>query len=436
MRWNFFGTMVLPAAGMAAFVAMTALTVAVLAEEPSAMPWRTNRPIATVKKEVFFKSPRPKACAYVNRDYVGPGLELTEVRSLEEKSDTLVELRCRLSRDNGRTWTDSWVIPDTEVRHAGVVFFEGSGPKVFDPSSGALVEIWLRQPAHDGRFDNFCYYRLSRDFGKTWTTPKQLRYEPGDEFDPEKPLAPGFLKNNQAYFGSNILRHRNGTLILAVAHANVPGDPENDRRAWRMGSLCFIGKWDAQANDYGWTAGRRVEISPEWSSRGLMEPELAELADGRVLVVWRGSNTATTPGHKWYSTSSDGGMTLAEVRELKYDDGTRFYSPSSFHRMLRHNVTGKLYWVGNICPEPPNGNSPRYPLVIAEVDETTPALRRGTVTVIDDRVPGDSPDVALSNFSLLENRETHAIEVYVSRLGANPKDFWGSDAYRCTLTFE
>ena len=389
-----------------------------------------------MKKEVFFKSPRPKACAYVNRDYVGPGLELTEIQSLEEKSDFLTELRCRLSKDNGRTWSDAWTIPDTEFRHAGVAFYEGPGPKVYDPASGALVEIWLRQVEQEGRFNNFSYYRLSRDFGKTWTPPKQLCYEPGEEFNAEKPLAPGFLGNNHAYCGSNILRHGNGTLIHAVAHANAPGDPQNDRRPWRMGSLCFVGKWDPGANDYRWTAGRRVEISPEWSSRGLMEPELAELADGRVLVIWRGSNTAATPGRKWCSVSSDGGMTLAEVRELKYDDGTRFYSPSSYHRMLRHSVTGKLYWVGNICPEPPDGNSPRYPLVIAEVDEKTPALRRNTVTVIDDRQPSDSPSVALSNFSLLENRETHAIEVYVSRLGANPDDFWGSDAYRCTLTFD
>jgi hypothetical protein len=31
-----------------------------------------------------------------------------------------------------------------------------------------------------------------------------------------------------------------------------------------------------------------VEISPGVSSRGLMEPEVAELKDGRVLVIWRG----------------------------------------------------------------------------------------------------------------------------------------------------
>ena len=107
-----------------------------------------------------------------------------------------------------------------------------------------------------------------------------------------------------------------------------------------------------------------------------------------------------------------------------------------FHRLIRHTVTGKLYWVGNLSAGPPRGNSPRYPLAIAEVDETIPALKRSTVTAIDDRQPGESPRLQLSNFSLLENRETHALEVYLTRIGADPGDFWGADAYKYTFTPE
>jgi hypothetical protein len=56
------------------------------------------------------------------------------------------------------------------------------------------------------------------------------------------------------------------------------------------------------------------------------------------------------------------------------------------------------------------------------------------VTAIDDRQPADSERLQLSNFSLLENRETHALEIYLTRIGADPKDFWGADAYKYTLT--
>jgi hypothetical protein len=103
--------------------------------------------------------------------------------------------------------------------------------------------------------------------------------------------------------------------------------------------------------------------------------------------------------------------------------------------MIRHSVTKKLYWFGNICMTPPSGNSPRYPLVLAEVDETTAALKRSTVTAIDDRQPGQG-DVQFSNFALLENRETHELELYLTTYGQEPNsDDWASaDSYKYTLT--
>ena len=307
---------------------------------------------------------------------------------------------------------------------------------MYDPKAKVLVGVWLRQVAHNGAYNNFTYYRLSKDYGRSWTPPKQLRYEAGPDFDPGNPIDPEFLKPNQAYMGSNILLHVNGTLIHAVGHANAPGDPQNAKRVWKMGSLCFIGKWDPKTKDYRWTAGKRVEISPDRSSRGLMEPEVAELEGGRVLVIWRGSNTGTTPGRKWFAVSDDGGMTLSEVRELKYDDGSRFYSPSSYHRMIRHSVTGKLYWVGNICESLPSGNSPRYPLIIAEIDESVPALKKRTVTAIDDRQPNQTPAIQFSNFSLLEDRETHALELYLSCYGEFPGSVYTANNYKYTVTLE
>src|SRR5262249_10052313 len=214
------------------------------------------------------------------------------------------------------------------VPYGPVTASEGGGAHVYDPASRALVGVWLRQIATGGIYHNFTYWRLSRDQGRTWSVPRQLRYAEGEEFDPKEPLKPAFLGRNEGYTGSSVTRLASGTLVHCVTSANAPGDPENDRRAWKLASLCFLGKWDPEARDYTWTAGKRVEIAPEVSSRGLMEAETAELQDGRLLVIWRGSNTATTPGRKWFSVSADEGRTLAPVQELKYDDGSRFYSPS------------------------------------------------------------------------------------------------------------
>jgi len=418
---------------------------------PGGIPWKVNPPIVSVKKEVYKKHPKPKAAAMVSVFYVGPKLERMEIHALELRDDVPDEPKFRLSMDNGRTWSDFTPLPPTLSYPKKVEVWEGSGTKFYDPVTGVLLDMWLRQIAHAGNYHNFTYARISHDLGRTWSVPKPLRYEEGDPFDPNDPLKPSFLKRNIAYPGNNIIRHSNGTLIHAVATSSIPPDaPDPNPRqvkTWDIaadsrfiGSRCFIGKWSPPAKDYEWAAGKPVWLPRHVSSRGLMEPEVAELKDGRVLVVWRGSNAGldvrVVPGRKWYSVSRDGGMTLSEVKAWTYDDGSDFYSPSSIHRMIRHSVTKKLYWFGNITAEPPNGNSPRYPLVIAEVDETIPALKRRTVTAIDDRQPHQGADLQLSNFSLLENRETHDLELYLTAYGEDPAHVYNADVYKYTVTLK
>ena len=398
-------------------------------------PWKTNERIVVVEREMVREATRPGTNALLWRFYVGPNLEMVDHILDEVISDSSVNNMWRFSTDNARTWSEPLHLPDSLKHHEGVDYTMFVHTTGYDPASERLVGLWHRQVRFGGKYHNFCYYAVSSDLGRTWSDPKQLRYEPGSvDFDPKNPRNPEFLNYNQAKPASNILVYRDGTLVVAMAHANAIKDP-NEIRAWRMGSLCFIGKWNADEKDYHWTPGERIEISPSWSGRGLMEPSSAELNDGRILIIWRGSNNPTSdiPGRKWYSLSTDGGRTLAPVSDLRYDDGTQFYSPSSYHHILRHSQNGKLYWVGNICSTPPSGNLPRRPLVIAEIDETVPALKKDTVTVIDDLRPGDSDKLQLSNFSIFENRETHAIELFLTRLGANPQDFWRANSYRYVL---
>ena len=400
-------------------------------------------PIVQVAKERYLDHPTKATAINVAAYYVGPGLEREEVHSWQAVSDTPEKPKRRRSPDNGRTWSAFEPVPDIVTQEHGARVYWGGGAPFYDPVTEVSVCIWLRQTYVKKTYHNQCFSRVSQDNGRTWSAPRPLRYEDGAAFDPANPLDPDFLEHNQAYVGNNIIRHTNGTLIHCGASVNVPYVNEEGQSyhpwfpadAKNIGSVCFIGTWDPEGKDYEWTAGNPVWVPLKVSSRGLLEPEVAELEDGRVLVIWRGSDSPITPGRKWFSVSEDGGLTLSPVAELRYDDGSRFYSPSSFHRMLRSRVTNKLYWFGNICPNPPSGNSPRYPLIMAEMDETIPALKRNTVTVIDGRGPGDDVRLQLSNFSLLENRETGDIEIYLTRLGADPNDFWASDAYKYTLSF-
>ena len=403
------------------------------------MPWRVNQPLVTVKKEIYIKQPRPYAAAIVQRNYAGPKRQMREIQGVEARDDVHTGRSILSSDDNGLTWTPPAAWPDTLRKVSGVEVWEDGGTYniFYDEKAGVLVDVWLRQIAIGGNYNNFTYYRISSDFGRTWSEPRQLRYEEGADFDPDQPKKPEFLLKNQAYYGINIIRHSNGTLITAVANANAPDDPKNDNRAWKLGSLCFVGTWDAVKKDYVWKAGQRVTTTENVSSRGLMEPIVAELKDGRVLVVWRGSSTATTPGRKWFSLSSDGGLTLTPPAEWKYDDGSSFYSPSSIHQFVRHSVTGKLYWFGNITPQQPNGNAPRFPLVMAEVDEDLAALKKGTVTLVDDRPDSADPNYQLSNFSLYENRDSHDLELFLTTYGQEigQQNWMNADCWRYFLSF-
>src|SRR4029078_9095394 len=129
----------------------------------------------------------------------------------------------------------------------------------------------------------------------------------------------------------------------------------------------------------------------------------------------------------------DEGKHWSPVTDLRYDTGEQFYAPATFAKFIRGRKTGKLYWIGNISPKPGNGNLPRYPLYIAEVDEKIPALKKESLTVIDDRSPKDTAAVQFSNFSLLENRETLDLEIYLSRFGEKKDHVFSANAYKYTL---
>jgi hypothetical protein len=400
-------------------------------------------PIADVKREVYQEHPEEACAIMVWASYVDAGLTREEVHSFERISDEPEKPKRRMSKDNGRTWSDFEALPDMVLEIEDHKVFWAPSPKFYDAEHDLTVAIWLRQPYKGNVYYNQCFSRVSKDLGRTWSAPKQIRYEDGPAFDPEDSLNPEFLTRNQGYFGNNIIRHSNGTLIHCLAAVNVPYENKTGKsyHQWTpadsksIGSLCAIGTWDDKAKDYAWTAGAPVWVPLEVSSRGLMEPDVVELKDGRVLVVWRASDTPVTEGHKWFSLSEDGGKTLTPVAEWKYEDGMPFYSPSSIHRFIRHSQTGTLYWVGNICPAPPSGNSPRYPLIIAEVDEERAALKRNTVTAIDVRGPDDTAAVQLSNFSLFENRETHDFELYLTKYGQYSAKVWQTaDCYKYVVT--
>jgi len=429
-------------------------------QRASRLPVESANQICTVKKEVRIACPELNLAPTTNMHYIGTGLRREETLSFMQSSDWHIMALGRTSEDNGHTWTAWSPIPiQTETSgqytQSGGASQRGDGP--YDPVSGCLVKpvfqrIFQGDPPTALRslwkgkrlFSDHGFYQLSHDNGKTWGKAHQLSYEAGPDFDPANWGNKEWLRTNEMYIG-NAIALENGTVIIS-ATVPVPYKDEEDekypsifpntyREGCVAGAMCFIGTWNKATQNYDWKKSNAIFVPRQVSSRGLVELDLSELKNGNLLLIMRGSDTSKTPGRKWFSVSEDGGHTWSKITDMRYDTGEQFYSPAAIHKTFRSAKTGKLYWVGNICDEPPQGNRPRYPLQIVEVDEEGPSFKKNTVTVIEDRDPEhDTELVQFSNFALLENRETKEVEIYLTRLGENTST-WSADACKYTLTF-
>lgn len=346
----------------------------------------------------------PVNTCYADRE----GHRLIQTYSVLVGSDTFGQYLLRTSEDNGR----HWFAPQT--------FFT---PIVTSEGTQRLGESCLfRDERRDAvmMFHNLHLYTQGHFTPYIWATTRlAVRSISRDGVIGEiRPIiqkgcdadhwAEGviFGQNSAAISFCAPILLKSGTVLLPVQRGPLPG------------AGCFIGEW--REGQLEWTLSETVAIEPERSFRGVFEPALAELADGRILMVCRGSNNAINPvpGRKWRALSPDGGRTWSAPEPFAFDDGEPFFSPSSGSRLIRNTRTGRLYWIGNISPANPDGNRPRFPLLIAEVDEAKACLRRASVRVVDDRQPGDAERVMLSNFRVYEDRETGEFVLHMARIHA------------------
>ena len=75
--------------------------------------------------------------------------------------------------------------------------------------------------------------------------------------------------------------------------------------------------------------------------------------------------------------------------------------------------------MGNLCEHNPAGNRPRYPIILGEVDRHSGQLIRSSVTSIEDRQPGESEQLTLSNFYVREERGSGDLLLHMPRFFAD-----------------
>ena len=376
------------------------------------------------------------------------GLTLIETKITQSRSDIEDNFYERISPDNGRTWSDWQVtrqrkddknyqgnhqlayiedVPVWNPVHKHYVTF-GRQLLWLDGYESATKRFWagdtLGRPIHT--------FLTVYDDQKHYGT-ELIRIEEGDDFDPENWANPGYTNTNYVYELGNTIVEPNGDILFTAEILMRTACKLTGRDIMEVfpsapnavnAVVVFRGKWNGQR--YLLTPGQPIVISDRLSSRGLNEPAMAKLSSGRIVVILRGSNAKMswpqrmdpgTPNFKWFSYSDDGGKTFSDPMPWRFDDGEVIYSSATLSQLFQDPRTGKHYWIGTVTDHTAYANFPRYPLNIVELDETYGTAKKATLTVIDTRRENEPKWIQLSNFNLIQDRETGHLILTLTKVG-------------------
>ena len=377
------------------------------------------------------------SAAYENAYYLSAtDPTMIRVRVSEIGNDVYDICRVSYSADDGITWSDDQPYQVSFATPAGMVR-KGFGTPVADPHTGRLVvldgtSVLPSDHMLEALSYTFPIYRVSEDRGITWLFEDRI-IQDGGEYTAQHPMQSVWTGKNAVHYSNMPFFDNAGRLIASVQITRLSPD---GTLFCPPGALSFhetmvlIGTWQ-EGGRLRWEVSEKVVMEPDVSTRGAVEGAVAEMPDGRFLMVMRGSNAGnpSLPGHKWYCTSADAGHTWSTILPWGYDDGTLFHSPSSYSTIVRHS-SGRYFWVGNICDENPDGNGPDYPVVIGEIDPESFLLRRNSVREIDTYREDDPAHMHLRNFSVYEERSTGDLVMRMTRLWVDNAGHMRGDAHQ------
>jgi flavin-dependent dehydrogenase len=228
------------------------------------------------------------------------------------------------STDAGVTWQELGR-PEVKWRHSG--FVSDGGVSFLRLQDGRIAMALHRHAAglKGGALPVICF---SGDEGKTWTDPVLIG-EPGDE-------GAWYVMNDR------LIQTRTGRLVLPVAHA--VGRYEGDRDE----SLAFF-------SDDGGASWKRSQPAPlPDGPRGMAEPCVVELTDGRLLMLARGGLGVLVKSY-----SSDGGETWTPGAR------TTLVSPCSSLTLHRLPDSRLIVFYNHATPYNAGDFFPRNPLCYA-----------------------------------------------------------------------
>jgi len=337
-----------------------------------------------------------------------------------------------ISCDNGSTWSEpvmrlqAYDVPGGRMRY-------GEPTALFDPDTAKLIVITNRVLYPNDELDvDIKYAPLLGTFDPTANQWSDLT---AIEFDYPGSLAVSFcfpIKTTDDHLVFPVQSH----------FLDDNGNALHYQGCWSPAGvvLFLLGEYRPDGS-IAWKLSGPIIPDLEKTSRGFYEPTIAELRDGRFAAIMRGDNSMfpEKPGYKWLSFSDDHCQSWSEAIPLPCDKGDPIESGSNGSALFRSIKTDKLYWMGNLCIDGvrPNGNWPRTPIVIAQVQEEPFALKRDTITVIDRQAPGEPPQVQMSNFRFYQDRSTGDVVLFLSRYGERSAEQWMlADYYRYRIAID
>jgi len=350
------------------------------------------------------------ACAYAtNPDAPGLG-DLVMVIWESDGSDSSYGVPIVRSRDNAESWGEpEYLEKFIQVGDDRIKF--GPSSLFADPDNGTMVFFAQQAYYEDNQLTSTfkkrrIIYRISRDNGHTWSdrinliqSGADLAGKPFDETHWMQGAVWG--RNMSSTIGAKAVKIRSegpnkGKILLPFQQQVVKGDGSLLMPAWGgfYASGCLIGTWNEQATALSWDCGTMVTVSPKLSSRGVFEPTVAELSDGRIIMIMRGSNSGLkgVTGCRFISVSEDQGLTWSAPVPLLYDDISVVRSSSSYS-VLIGLADGKVYFCAVLTDQTPDGNWPRYPVCLAQIDPETLTVVKRSVLKVADRRDGDTDQV-------------------------------------------
>lgn len=387
--------------------------------------------LRVVDRQLFVAAP-PGLNVQGSTYYTTPnGLELLATESYSSRSDLADIEVLRRSYDNGRTWSERIEHATMEER-AGGMWRRHVATSCFHPQTNCFVSVWTEavlpsDDAMEGLNYHTLHYSVSKDGGRS-TLVREPVVVSGAEFNVKHPM-PGVVVGRNSFLIGDltcvpIVLH-DGTILqpFQITPVDENGNLYNPGGGLKYRDSAVLRGTLRVDGKITWQVSQRVKGDPSRSTRGVLEPTIAPLADGRILMVMRGSNDTWppkedgdyAPGYKWFSLSNDDGRTWSEPQPWTDTEGRNFYSPSSCSQLVPHS-TGRLFWLGNVTPENPIGNGPRYPFVIAEVNCSTGLIIADSWTIVDTLNADDADTLQLSCFHAREDRETGDVILNLPRL--------------------